>query len=576
MQQDFNALIGKKITSVCDGYEPFVLALMATKERPLIYIAADGNSLAQTASMLRLTHPEFAVLEFPAWDTVPFDRVSPNANISAQRIYTLSQLVFSEFKQPLVLVTSLGAVLQKLPPAKIFRNARKKIVVGGTLNFDDFLHYIALNGYTRVEQVMEAGEYAVRGDIVDIFPSGAEYPLRVDLFDDEIERLRFFDAITQRTLGELKEYDFQVASEVVLDADTVRNFREKYRELFGAEGMKDEIYEAISDRRKYIGMENWLPLFYEDVLPTLFDYVPNAAVVAGRNVDEALKSKTEGIADYYTARLEALNMRRGKLDDEPYRPIKPEMLYLTADEFEQKLQTKKAAVFSALSAPAGDDVVDMKTIPGRDFAHAKSAGGAAVYAELKDYLNENGKLKRIVCCYAEGSRERLLNLMSEHGIKGAVAAQNWDEAEKLATAKKIPLVLADLAHGFRDGAYCLISEQDILGERRHRKAQKVTSKDLISDVSTLAVGELVVHIEHGIGRFVGLENITAGGAPHDCLKILFAHDDKLFVPVENIDVLSRYGSDDENVQLDVLGGAAWQAKKAKVIMGSYNGELKKK
>ncbi len=564
MQQDFNALIGKKITSVCDGYEPFVLALMATKERPLIYIAADGNSLAQTASMLRLTHPEFAVLEFPAWDTVPFDRVSPNANISAQRIYTLSQLVFSEFKQPLVLVTSLGAVLQKLPPAKIFRNARKKIVVGGTLNFDDFLHYIALNGYTRVEQVMEAGEYAVRGDIVDIFPSGAEYPLRVDLFDDEIERLRFFDAVTQRTLGELKEYDFQVASEVVLDADTVRNFREKYRELFGAEGMKDEIYEAISDRRKYIGMENWLPLFYEDMLPTLFDYVPNAAVVAGRNVDEALKSKTEGIADYYTARLEALNMRRGKLDDEPYRPIKPEMLYLTADEFEQKLQTKKAAVFSALSAPAGDDVVDMKTIPGRDFAHAKSAGGAAVYAELKDYLNENGKLKRIICCYAEGSRERLLNLMSEHGIKGAVAAQNWDEAEKLATAKKIPLVLADLAHGFRDGAYCLISEQDILGERRHRKAQKVTSKDLISDVSTLAVGELVVHIEHGIGRFVGLENITAGGAPHDCLKILFAHDDKLFVPVENIDVLSRYGSDDENVQLDVLGGVAWQAKKAKV------------
>ena len=564
MQQDFDAFCGKRITSVCDGCEPFVLALMAAKERPLIYIASDGNSLAQTAAMLRLIHPEFVVLEFPAWDTVPCDRVSPNSGIAAKRIATLSQLVFGEFKQPLIIVTSLGAVLQKLPPAKIFRNAQKKIKVGGKLNFDEFLHYISINGYTRVEQVMEAGEYAIRGDITDIFPSGMENPLRIDLFDDEVERLRFFDAVTQRTLGELKEYDFQVAGEVVLDANTIRCFREKYRELFGADGMHDEMYEAISEGRKYIGMENWLPLFYDDVLPTLFDYVPNAAVAVGRNVDEALKAKTEGIYDYYAARMEALGMRRGKLEDEAYRPLKPEMLYLTADEFKQKLQNKQAAIFSALAAPAADDVVDMQTIPGRDFAHAKNVNGAAVYAELKDYLIENGRLKRIICCYAEGSRERLLNLMNEHGIQNVVLAEDWAQAVQLAAAKKIVLLLADLARGFRNREFCLISEQDILGERQHRKAKKVTSKDFIADVSSLAVGELVVHIEHGIGRFVGLENIMAGGAPHDCLKIIFAHDDKLFVPVENIDVLSRYGSDDENVQLDVLGGAAWQAKKAKV------------
>ncbi len=564
MQQDFNNFIGKKITSVCDGYEPFVLARMSAKKRPLLYIASDGNSLVQTASMLRLIQQDFVVLEFPAWDTVPYDRVSPNASVAAKRIATLSQLVFGEFKQPVVIVTSLGAVLQKLPPLKIFRNAQKKISVGGKLNFDNFLHYLSINGYTRVEQVMEPGEYAVRGDITDIFPSGAEYPLRIDLFDDEVERLRFFDAVSQRTIGELTEYDFQVAGEVVLDTNTIRNFREKYRELFGADGTKDEMYEAISEGRKYIGMENWLPLFYTDTLPTLFDYVPDAAVVVGRNVDEALKSKIDGINDYYSARLEALNMRKGKLEDEAYRPIPPELLYLSADELEQKLQNKKAAFFSALSAPSVADTLDMQTIPGRDFAHAKNVNGAAVYAELKDYLYENAGLKRIVCCYAEGSRERLLNLMTENAIKDVVMASDWQQALKLSSAKKIVLVLADLAHGFRDKELCLISEQDILGERRHRKTKKVTSKDFIADVSALTVGELVVHIEHGIGRFMGLENIMAGGAPHDCLKIMYAHDDKLFVPVENIDVLSRYGSDDENVQLDVLGGAAWQAKKAKV------------
>lgn len=155
--------------------------------------------------------------------------------------------------------------------------------------------------------------------------------------------------------------------------------------------------------------------------------------------------------------------------------------------------------------------------------------------------------------------------MSEYGIKDMGFADDWDDALKKAAHKKIALLVMNLPHGFRGDGLCLVSEQDILGERQNRKsAKKVTSKDFIADVSSLSVGELVVHIEHGIGRFLGLENITAGGAPHDCLKILYAGDAKLFVPVENIDVISRYGMEDDNIQLDTLGGLAWQAKKAKV------------
>ena len=267
MQYDLKDMADKVITSVCDGYEPLVLKNFFDVNKPLLYIASDGVSLAQTASMLHFMFPEVKVLEFPAWDTVPYDRVSPNSAIIAKRVDTLSQIVFNEGKQPLAVITSIGAVLQKLPPAKIFKNARRTVKVGEKLNFDDFLHYIVINGYTRVEQVMEAGEYAVRGDITDIFPSGVENPLRIDLFDDEVERIRFFDAVSQRTIGELKEYSFQVAGEVVPDKRTINCFREKYREYFGADGMYDEIYEAVSDGRKYMGMENWLPLFYEDSLP---------------------------------------------------------------------------------------------------------------------------------------------------------------------------------------------------------------------------------------------------------------------------------------------------------------------
>ena len=368
--------------------------------------------------------------------------------------------------------------------------------------------------------------------------------------------------MSQRTVGELSEYDFEAASEVTLDEKSIKTFREKYRENFGADGMHDEMYEAISGGRKYMGMENWLPLFYEDNLPTLFDYLPNAVIVAGRNINEAAKAKFESIEDYYQARLEALQIKQGKNDEESYRPLPPELLYLSNDNLQNLLQKHKTAFLQAIGSADKADF-DMHTIPGRNFAHARQMSNAAVYEELKNYLTENGRLKRIICCYSEGSRERLLNLLNEYEIKNTALAADWATALLLTDQKKIALVLADLAHGFRDKEYCLISEQDILGEREHRKARKVTSKDFISDVSSLSEGELVVHIEHGIGRFLGLENITAGGAPHDCLKLLYAHDDKLFVPVENIDVISRYGSDDENVPLDVLGGSAWQAKKAK-------------
>lgn len=564
MQYDFKGKGNRVITSVCDGYEPFVLEKLFDDRKPLLYIASDGVSLAQTASMLRFMFPQITVLEFPAWDTVPYDRVSPNSAVTAKRVDTLSRIVFYDEKKPLVIVSSVGAVMQKLPPAKIFKNARKVIRKGEKFNFDDFLHYISINGYTKVEQVMEAGEYAIRGDITDIFPSGTEYPLRIDLFDDEVERIRFFDVISQRTLGELDEYEFQVAGEIGLDKQTIRCFRERYRECFGADGMHDEMYEAISEGRRYIGMENWLPLFYDESLPSLFDYLPNAVVVAGRNVEEAALSKSASVADYYEARLEAMQIKRGRLDEEIYRPVDPVLFYIDADHLKVELERCQAVFLTSLSAVSGADAISAKSVPGRDFAHARHLNNAAVYSELKDYLTENARLKRIICCYSKGSLERLQTLMNEHGIKDVVVASDWASAIKLCANRKIALVLADLAHGFRDDSYCLISEQDILGERRHRRTKKVTSKDFIADVSALNVGELVVHIEHGIGKFMGLETVQAGGEPHDCLKILFANDDKLFVPVENIDVITRYGADDEKVQLDVLGGAAWQAKKAKV------------
>ena len=564
MQYDLNKLKNKTLSSVPDGYDAVLLDRFSRKSKEILYVVSDGVSLERTADMLRYLNPKLDVLKFPAWDTVPYDRVSPNVNIVAQRVETLTEIVTNPNpKKPRVIIASIGSLIQKLPPQKIFLNSVRLVKVGGKLSFNDFIHYAALNGYNRVEQVIEPGEYAVRGDIIDIFPVGTNEPLRIDLFDDEVERIRTFDAMTQRTTGELTHYSFQVMGEVALDENTIRSFRSKYREAFGAAFKDDEIYADISEGIKHLGMENWLPFFYEDPLPDLFSYLPSADIVIGRSFDEALKAKCDGIADYYQARLEALNIKSAAEQD-VYRPVKPELLYLNEKQVYEILAKRQAVKFTNLSIESTEEIIDAEVVPGRSFAHAKNVNLGQVYTDLAAYLRENQKLKRVICCYSEGSRDRVFSLMSEHEIKDLSFADNWDEAQEKDLSKTVMVVL-NLSQGFRGDGLCFISEQDILGERQHRKTvRKASSKDFIADVGSLNVGELVVHIEHGIGKFLGLENITAGGAPHDCLKILYANDAKLFVPVENIDVLSRYGIEDDNIQLDTLGGMAWQAKKAKV------------
>lgn len=491
MQIDISKFGNYTISSVADGYDAFLLKNFAVElKQDILYIVSDGVTLERTAELLHALAPELRVLKFPAWDTVPYDRVSPNANIEAERISTLAEIAeCPQSKEPRVIITSVGAVLQKLPPKKIFLNAMHEVKVGGKLNFNNFIHYVSINGYNRVEQVYEPGEYAVRGDILDIFPVGTKEPLRIDLFDDEVEKIRTFDVMSQRTTGELKSYCFQVMNEVVIDANSIKTFRAKYREAFGAEGQKDELYEAVSSGRKYMGMENWLPLFYEDPLPVLFDYLPMAKVVVAKNVQDAAAAKCDSIADYYHARLEALRIKTtGEVDI--YHPVKPELLYLNEKQLEEILQRRAAVYFSPLSTPSGDEVLNAGIIPGRDFSHARQVSASEVYKELGNYLNENKKLRRIICCYSEGSRERLFSLLSEHGITDTTFAENWEEAVRKASHKQVVLVVMNLSRGFRSASevkggesWCLISEQDILGERQHRKtARKVTSKDFIADI----------------------------------------------------------------------------------------------
>ena len=384
MQYNIVQSKGKTFSSVSKGYETFLVNGFAQSSlNDIIYIASDGNELANIASLLEYINPKLKILRFPAWDTVPYDRVSPNPAIIATRIECLSELALNPVsKTPRIIITSVGAVLQRLPLKKIFLNSTREVVVGSRLNFNDFIHYLSINGYTKVAQVYEQGEYAVRGDIIDIFPVGTDEPLRIDLFDDEVERIRKFDVMSQRTTSELKSYTFKVMSEVVLDANTIKTFRSKYREAFGADFSGDEIYEAVSNNMKYIGIENWLPFFYDEPLPTIFDYLPNASIIISDKVNDAATAKADSIADYYQARLEALKIKSAS-DIEPYRPVLPQLLYLTDKEFVEILDQKQAITVTSMNIPSSDTVIDTQIIPVRNFSSAKNIAASKVYTELK-------------------------------------------------------------------------------------------------------------------------------------------------------------------------------------------------
>ncbi len=564
MKNEFEKYKGKTLSSVPLSYNAFLLAdLITTSQNDILYIASNSRELQEVENVFKYLSPQTELLTLSAWDTVPYDRVSPNVNITSERLDTLSKLALEpNTSKPRLIISSIGAVIQKLPPKKIFLNTKRTFKVGGTFDYNDFIHYASVNGYTKVEQVMEPAEYAIRGDIIDIFPASADTPLRLDLFDDTIEKIRTFDVMTQRTTGQIESYSFGVASEVVLDEKSIKNFRSAYIENFGASALKDELYESISNGVKYIGYENWLPFFYSDPLPSIFDYLPSANIILSQHFDTALASKTESIADYYSARLQSLSIKQNT-DDLIYRPIKPELMYLTKEAFEQIIHQKSVVFLSNLSLPDDKDTINLKVIPSRDFTYSKNISQSNIYEELKDYLSANAKLKRIIAFSTLGMREKFISMADEYAIKNIVAAQNHQDALKIANAKKIALIVLDISHGFKTDELCLISESEIFGVRQKSRTRKVKAEDFISDISSLNVGELVVHIEHGLGRFMGLENVMASGAPHDCLKILYAHDDKLFVPVENIELISRYGNDDEDITLDTLGGYAWEAKKTK-------------
>jgi transcription-repair coupling factor (superfamily II helicase) len=565
---DLKTILAAKVpltlSGVPTGFEPWLLADLARAAQGrtaprAVFIAPDEAAMRAVAATAQVFAPELEVLTFPAWDCLPYDRASPTLGVMAERMATLHRLQ-QPTKSPQLLVTTANAAAQRtLTPFRI-RQLVTSLAPKKRIDRDRLATMLQANGYVRVETVADSGEFAVRGGLVDLFPSGHEQALRLDFFGDEIESVRTFDPQDQRTTGRVEGFTLLPASETLLDEDSIKRFRSRYRERFGATATGDPLYQAISEGRRLAGMEHWLPLF-EEKMATVFDHLGEGAVVVrDAGVIAAAEQRFDAITDYHGNRVQAQRSDPGS-----YRPLPADALYLTAKEFADRANAIPTHQTTQFHEPESATVLDFNVDGPRDFG-AERSSGVNVYEAVVHHirtLQKDGK-KPILASYSIGARERLSALLEDHGLKGAVKVDTWQQAQGVAT-NAVALLVLQLDHGFTAPSVALLTEQDMLGDRLVRRKKRKKSADaFLAEMAMLTPGDLVVHVDHGIGRYEGLTSIPVGQSPHDCVALTYAGGDKLFVPVENLEVLSRYGSDSEGASLDRLGGEAWQRRKSKM------------
>ncbi len=543
-----------------EGIDALLLIRRAAEhDGPVLHVARDAARMTRLADLIGFFAPEREILRFPAWDCLPYDRTSPGAAIVSERIATLARLAETRGARGPIVLTSVNALVQRIPPRTMFAGSTLSVAAGGTLDPARLIAFLDANGYVRADTVMEPGEFAVRGGIIDVFPSGETEPMRLDFFGDVVDAIRRFDPQTQRSRESAAAFALRPVSEVPLDRDSVSRFRTHWRELFGQAASHDPLYASISEGHRAPGMEHWLPLFH-DRLETLSDYIPSAALSLDAQTDDALERRLEMITDHYDARR--MPAREGEL---PYRPLPPDRLYLMREDWQLLLEAHAPVLeLSPYGMPEGAAGIEAGGRPGPIFTE-RSAAGTPVFEQFKAQAESWAAQGRrtYLAAWSRGSRERLATLLREHGIR-AESFESWGEAQQL-RKNHVGLVTLPVERGFLAESFALVGEQDLLGERISRPPRRrKRAEEFIAEATEIAEGDLVVHQDYGIGRYDGLETLTVGAAPHDCLRLIYDNEEKLFLPVENIELLSRYGSDAQGVALDKLGGASWQTRKARM------------
>ncbi len=517
---------------------------------PVVLVASDAREAARLEQELGFfLGDELPRLGFPDWETLPYDVFSPHQDIVSQRLATLAALPGLERG---VLVLPAGTLLQRLPPRSFLEAHAFALDVGDRLDLEAMRARLERAGYRCVSQVMEHGEFAVRGSLLDLFPMGAERPYRIDLFDEEVESIRTFDPESQRSLERVERIRLLPAREFPLTEEAVARFRQAYRERFEGDPRQSPVYRGVSEGLPPPGIEYYLPLFFEE-LATLADYLPRGSLVVA----------TPGVPEATARFLEGVRQRYESLRHDRERPLlEPEALWQTAEELEERLAAFPRVAVERLDADG--QAVAFATRPPPPLtiqARAKEPAQA-----LLRFLGEfPGRV--LLAAESAGRRELLMDLLRPHGLQPE-AFGSWRAF--LEGEARLGLAVAPLEEGLllEAPALAVVAEPQLFGERavrqRRRERRARDAEAVIRDLTELHPGAPVVHEEHGVGRYLGMQTLTVGGVPTEFLTIEYAGGDKLYVPVASLHLVSRYtGAPPEQAPLHRLGGDQWQKARRK-------------
>ena len=412
------------------GFLPWLMSDLArAASTRAVFIAADEAAMRAMADTAAYFAPELDLLTFPSWDCLPYDRASPSLRSTSERLACLAGLQRKPDRPQLVLTTVNAAIQRTLTPFRV-RQLSARLAAGERIDRDELARLLQANGYVRTDTVADAGEYAVRGSLVDLFPAGEQYGLRLDFFGDEIESVRSFDPADQRSIARVEGFTLIPASEALLDAEGIKRFRSRYREIFGATATGDPLYQAVSEGRRLAGMDHWLPLI-EEKLTSFFDHIgADALIVRDQGSTGAAQSRFDAITDYHANRERAQSSDPGS-----YRPLSPEALYLSASDWDGYIADRPIHLATAFREPPSPSVFDFEIDAPRDFTPERTKGDNvydALAAHTKGLaLGEKGL---ILACYSAGSRERLSGLLSDHAMTGLMTAEpgrrRWEQQQR--------------------------------------------------------------------------------------------------------------------------------------------------
>jgi transcription-repair coupling factor (superfamily II helicase) len=518
-----------------------------------VYIAHDERQARSALQIAQFCRPTLATTLIPAWDCPPYDRTSPSPETAATRCFGLSRLAtWSPGDPPLLVATTGASLTQRVPPRDVWQRSSLHLQLGGRISGDRLTAYLQVNGYARSVTVRERGEFAIRGGIIDLFPPTLDEPVRLDLFGDTLDGLRAFDPETQRTTRELKTVSLAPVSEIFLDEASLAVFRTNFLDRFGAP-MGDPLYDAVRSGLRRQGVEHWLALFHTE-LTTLPALAPPGTLFAVSHLGEqAARERFAQALDYHGARRHAAGDR-----ESASHILNPSELYLPPEEIRDVLAARPTAFF----APGeGEFSATLSTTPARDFAPERLLPDTNIFEAALAHAEALRADKRavIIAAWSAGSTARLASVLSDHCGRDIPVVHSLDAA----LSAGLSVAELPVETGFTSPGLAVIAEQDILGDRLAAPRRKRKQASYIAEMSALSPGDLVVHVDHGVGRYEGLKTLDVSGAPHDCLDLSYAGGDKLYLPVENIELVSRFGGEGAETELDRLGSASWQSRKAR-------------